>query len=216
MKAFRWLVLLMSGLALGTAFAACGFPEVTFAPEDDGGLDGATSEPDTGPFDSADADADALAIDAGDGAVDANLLDVAVVEDAGGKIDAADCTSCDCDEDGYNRNEPDCGAGPFDCDDNDSRSHPNQSFLAERAESPMNGDWNCDDTLEKGYDENVNCEKLLLGLGCAGKFGFSSTVACGEKGRWARCKTVPVLIGLPLACAIDPDTLEPEKIQPCK
>lgn len=219
MRRFFFGLLFVAG---GASAYACSFPEVDFAP-DDGGIDGPNGETgvpsDTGAdVTTRDAIADVVLDTSYDGQVDAALLDVAVAEDAGGKVDASGCKTCDCDEDGYNRFEAgvDCGAGPYDCDDNDSRSHPEQLYLEDKPEAPMFGDWNCSGAVEKGYQENVKCDQLLLGLGCAGSFGFNTTVACGEKGRWARCKPVPVLIGLPLACTDDTATVQDDLVQPCK
>lgn len=216
MKRSRRLALVFGGLIVGMAcFAACGFPDVEFA-SDDGRETGAADVSPSSDVTSADGRTDAGPVDASNADVilDADP-DVAVVEDAGGKVDASGCAACDCDKDGFSRNLPDCGAGTFDCDDNDTRSHPGQLYLEEGAEPPMNGNWNCDDELEKGYQENIHCEGLLLGLGCTSVVGFTGTVACGHKGKFVRCKQVPVL-GLPLACGVDPDSLDNDKIQVCK
>jgi len=220
MKRHRRLALVLGGLVMGTAaFVACGFPDVAFAPEDSGTKDATTDKnvPDTGMPDSAndatttDATIDVEEVPDTGPRIDANLLDVAVPEDAGGKVDASGCQSCDCDQDGFNK--PDCGIGPFDCDDNDSRSHPNQVFLDNDAEAPMNGNWNCDDKVEKAYPEGGTCNSSLLGLACTAVYGFTTTVQCGTKGTFIQCINGGLL---GLSCMADPDSVDKNKVQVCK
>lgn len=219
MKARR-LIVIAAGLAFGAAITVACFPEVQFAPDDDAAPDGNThadtSVSDVTTIDSPSKPVDAAA-DVFEG-LDANLLDVFVPEDAGGKVDAAGCTSCDCDKDGYNRElvGTDCGAAPFDCDDNDSRSHPGQVFLKEDAEAPMNGNWNCVDGVEKPYPENVTCDGLTLGNGCTNIYGFTKPVACGQTGTFVRCKQALILGLLSLSCELDPEAVDNTKVQPCK
>lgn len=180
--------------ALAAAWA-CTFPDVTF--RDDAALDRDAS-------DDAAAALDALGLpsDSEDSAlppllIDGSSIDVLVVDDAGGKLDAASCASCDCDKDTWDG--PDCGAAPanVDCDESDTRSHPLQGFLADKPESPRFGDWDCNGQVEKLYPrENASCEGLTLGFGCSDIFGFTEPVACGNSGNWIRCKKRPGVLTL--------------------
>ncbi|MDF2691860.1 MAG: hypothetical protein K0S65_243 [Labilithrix sp.] len=200
-------VLLPTGVALLVFAAAwsCAFPEVTFGPAEDGAVDGAV-----------DATNDAALEDPEPGPIliDGSSLDALVVADAGGKVDASECTSCDCDSDNYNDPDRDGCApsgGQFDCDDIDSRTRPLQGFLFDKAEAPRNGDWDCNGKVEKLWNESTTCAGLTLGLGCPNIFGFTEPVACGEKGNWIRCKRRSGLLALD--CEVDEQKLE---VQLCK
>jgi len=123
---------------------------------------------------------------------DAEIFDARVLEDAGEKVDASGCqpTDCDCDDDGYNDlTKAGCAdaGGPNDCDDTDTRTHPNQDFVSEPGEAPRNGDWNCVNGVEKLYPTGVSCGLLALGA-CAGVQGFSGDPACGVEGAYTGCK----------------------------
>ncbi|MBX3211095.1 MAG: hypothetical protein KF850_03610 [Labilithrix sp.] len=196
-------------LAMGTTWA-CSFPEVTFGPPDD--VEAGDDAPAPGEGGAADV-TDALEEeeqDAGPILIDGSTVDALVVVDAGGKVDAAGCASCDCDDDNYSDlDKPGCdlAGGAPDCDDTDSRTHPNQGFLFDKAEPPRNGDWDCNGTVEKLWtNEQATCSGLTLGLGCSNIFGFTAPVACGEKGTWIRCKKRPGLLALD--CIVDEQKLE--------
>ncbi|MBN9167788.1 MAG: hypothetical protein BGO98_18875 [Myxococcales bacterium 68-20] len=198
-------------VALGASWA-CSFPDVTFGPAEDleAGVE-AGAEVDADPQPVADAGSDALEEqDSGPILIDGSTVEELVVVDAGGKVDAAGCMSCDCDGDHYNDlTKPGCedAPGPHDCDDNDSRVHPRQGFLFDRAESPRNGDWDCSGKVEKLWtNEKATCAGLTLGLGCSDIYGFTSPVACGERGSWLRCKRRSGLLALD--CIVDEQKLE--------
>lgn len=205
----RLLIILGSvSLAMGTTWA-CSFPEVTFGPPDE--LEAGVGDAEPGSDGAADApDAFEEEHDAGPILIDGSTVDALVVVDAGGKVDAAGCASCDCDDDNYNdldKDGCDGAGGAPDCDDTDSRTHPNQGYLFDKAEPPRNGDWDCSGTVEKLWtNENTTCSGLTLGLGCSDIYGFTSPVACGEKGTWIRCKKRPGLLALD--CIVDEQKLE--------
>lgn len=181
-------VLSISAAIVVAAIAACGFPDVGFAPA---GGDGGPSTNEGGAETSS-----------GDAADDAKILvdggdpDALIVRDAGQKVDAAGCASgCDCDGDGFNNNlKAGCNSGGAnDCDDEDPRSQPGRGFLIDKAESPQFGDWNCSGKLEPLYDELVDCTKLNPGKStCDDKQGYAGAVGCGNFGTLIKCKTVPV------------------------
>jgi hypothetical protein len=193
-------VLGLTAAVVGASWA-CVFPEVTFGtePADEAGTDGAQTVP--GEASLPDDDASPLVDeDSGPILIDGSTLDALVVLDAGGKVDAAGCTGCDCDDDKYNDlGKPGCASagGQNDCDDNDTRSHPLQGYLFDKAESPRNGDWDCNGGVEKLYTrEDTTCAGLTLGLNCGNIFGFTQPVPCGEKGPWIRCKKRSGLLAL--------------------
>ena len=127
-------------VALG-ASVACSFPDVTFGSAEDleAGLE-AGAEADADPQPVRDGGQDALEEqDSGPILIDGSTIDDLVVVDAGGKVDAAGCVGCDCDGDKYNDlTKPGCenAGGAHDCDDNDSRVHPNQGYLFDSGGEP--------------------------------------------------------------------------------
>lgn len=187
--------------------ASCSFPEVTFAPNDEGG---------NGEASTTDVSEDVrVLIDGGD-------PDALIVKDAGQKIDPTSCEAgdCDCDKDQVrDTKKPGCtveagvDAGPHDCDDTDSRVHPGQGPLVEKAAPPQNGDWNCSGKVEKFYEPNVKCTSLPAGSGCDAKFGFEDDPACGERGTYVTCKTVADL-GVLQKCVVGGKSLN--ETQACK
>ena len=170
--------LLLAALAAGAALTpvvACATP---YAQVQADAAD-AASLPETA---AADATPDVVLVDSGD-------PDALVVKDAGGKIDAAGCTSCDCDGDGFNDlAKPGCAdaGGMNDCDDTDSRTHPGQGYLVDLAAPPRNGDWNCDGVVNKLYAPNLTCSGLL-GATCSATSGFTGDPACGAAGTLVTC-----------------------------
>lgn len=193
----------ITAFALGL-IAACSFPDVAFAPAggasgDEGGV------PEGGSVDgSSDASEDVsndvrVLVDGGD----PNDL---IAKDAGKKVDASGCAVCDCDGDGYNETtKAGCGgadAGPNDCDDNDSRAHPGQTYLLDKAEKPRLGDWNCVNGVERLYAANVNCNTVTPGPTCDGTFGFEDATACGETGSFVTCKSAGGIAGLLQSCVV--------------
>lgn len=208
----RALLLAFSSSLLAATFFACAedSPIVVQGPDAGGdavGPDGQT--PGTGDGSSS---GDASASDAAD-QPDGRLFDggdpdALITRDAGSEVDASGCMTCDCDNDGFDR--PGCGndAGA-DCDDNDTRYRPNQSFVIDRPAAGKAGDWDCKSGVEKLYPTNVSCNLLSLLGGCAGAQGFAGDPGCGEEGQYVYC--APPLLGV--LCAVQ--STETKK-QACK
>jgi hypothetical protein len=194
--------------ALAFSFSAIVFacseesPILVVGPDSgEGGSSGSTSSGSSGTSSSGgdDGQADGPITITDGGIVDAPDPDVIVKDTGAGVVDAAGCTTCDCDFDGVNR--PACGddAGT-DCDDNDTRYHTGQGFIDMKPDQGKTGNWNCSASgVEKFYATNVNCG--LVGLGnCTGAQGFTGDPGCGEDGQYVTCKTV--LLGI-LLCQTD-------------
>lgn len=183
--------LLVAVPIVGAAIAvACAFPSPSFQAVDGGGPD--SSGGDTGGNDGG-SDAPAK--------FDGADPDALVSKDAGGKIDAADCTAdasaCDCDGDGF-RDEKKAACkidASLDCDDTDTRYRPDQKLNFEPPEAPRNGDWNCDGRVDTLYKPSVSCKNTAPGVECDSAFGFTDAPKCGDTGRYVECKTV---CGLPI------------------
>jgi hypothetical protein len=176
--------------------AACGFPDVTF---DDLGVDDANHGSVIGEPRAVGAEA----LPGPQRPSDAGVLDAAEID--------AGCTSCDCDGDGFDeltRAGCEVDGGSNDCDDDDPRVKPTQSFLPEPADPPRFGDWNCDGKTDRLWPEDVDCSKLGL-ADCATAFGFAGTVACGQTAAWQKC----VWSWSKFACVAATLTLE---IQSCR
>ncbi|HVH46016.1 MAG TPA: hypothetical protein VM925_26890 [Labilithrix sp.] len=174
------------------AFAACSSDPASVDAAIEAGVLEAGADVEVAPPVDAGAGVDAVVHDAGDpGAL--------IEKDAGQKIDASGCqpNDCDCDNDGYNDLQKtgcaDAG-GEEDCDDSDSRTRPNQSFLEIPGEV-LNGNWNCKNGVEKLFATNVSCGLLALGA-CDGIQGFSGDPACGSEGEYVFCKSTLVLCGI--------------------
>jgi hypothetical protein len=175
------------GLA-ASAIAACGFPDVTFAPDEgaEGGLD-ATLAPDA-PSDGARADGQGAPpnpdVDPEGGSKDATVVD------GSGKIDAGpDATCCDCDEDTFKREGGTCALPTGDCDDLNLYVKPNQGFIAstvwDSTHVPIY-DWDCNGTTVKQYAHSAgSCSARLKLSGCsAGQAAFEGDPACGVSGHY--------------------------------
>jgi hypothetical protein len=213
-------LLLAIGL-LGAPLAianACSFPDVTFAPDGPDGTSpsfdapsGATSDSpasqesgspgDTGgpgPSDGGSLDADASVDADADAVVTPPIIDgspdaLVATDTDSGKVDTTGCTTCDCDHDTFDNDGGSCGT-PYDCDDSDSRVNVLSGYRYDDASAPWNGDWNCNNTLEKLYPENVTCTNLVMatlalqGTSCDKIQGFSVPIACGQYGSITVCK----------------------------
>ena len=184
-------VLGLLGCAIGVA---CTFPTVEFrGGGGEGGTDGEGGA-DGGPDSTPDSPDDfRVLIDGGD-------PDALIVKDGGMKIDASGCTSCDCDNDGFNVMRAGCqdAGGAIDCDDTDTRSRPDQGYLFDKPEAPQFGNWNCTNGVEKLYKTNTICTALSPGGACDAMFGFEDDPACGASGNLVTCKSVgspPLYIG---------------------
>lgn len=134
-------------------------------------------------------------VDAGADAVVPEPPDAPTTEDveAGDASDAgvdACKAPCDCDGDG----DPAIGAcGGGDCNDNDPRVSSTAGFVTAPPNvvpdggRGTNGDWNCDNVVEKEGKDGVSCagknsDDCLLQVGYVGKPG------CGEAGSYITCK----------------------------
>jgi hypothetical protein len=190
----RILVAAAVGSALGLA-VACDFPNPVLVILDPGGPPSEAGPDTPAPANDGSArDADRI-----QGAFDGSPDAIPIVTDAGHPIDASGCTTCDCDEDLFDRADCDGGTSvPKDCDDNDPRYAPDQGFLAIKPDPGKSADWNCDRTVTPFYTANEVCGGLLQN--CAGREGFLGNPGCGEQGSYVFC--VPGGL-LNLECVID-------------
>lgn len=175
--------------------AACTFPSVTF-------LEDRLGEPEGGSEGGADSPVDVAIekvanpdVDPDGGSTDASKLG-----DATAVIDAAGCKTCDCDEDGYDRVDPDagCSGGPTpDCDDTVAAINPGQRFFIldpwpKGAKHPVVGDWDCSGQTTRQFEYNAQCKLLAV---CSG--GFTGNPACGESAPFLTCQELVLpLLGL--------------------
>ena len=199
------------------AFAACTFPEVTFATEASSEAGGG-SIPEGG--DERQAVTEGGSSDAHDELppdVDPNgtHADAATRGDADTTVDAAGCTTCDCDHDNFFGRDAGCTGGPgavYDCDDTDTFIHPNQAFVSDftwpSKVYPLAYDWNCDGKVDKQYRYDVKCGVLA---DCTAQ-GFSTNPGCGIEADYVFCKDSLVL---GLACAEDTAKRE-KRVQGCR
>lgn len=210
-----FVALLSCSLSAGAAVGACGFPDVSYgtgADTNGGTVDGTLADTGTTTDSGAASDASARK-EAGEILIDGSSPDALIVQDAGQKFDASGCQAadCDCDHDGYkNSLKAGCGGTSPDCDDRDSRTHPDQGFLLEKGDFPQQGDWDCNGTVERLYKTSVTCAGLNLGLGCADIFGFEDAPACGEPGSFIRCERASLLS---LSCTV---ASRESRTQPCR
>lgn len=209
-------------------FAACTFPDVSFAPEgaDVDGGNGTSSGSSGAPGIDASGDA---ARDAGAGVDPDGVHQDAATRDpdsgivrpeAGAEGGVQGCgagggNACDCDNDNVkNSSCPPQPSGGFDCDDFDPLVHPGTGFVAAKWDptSPHTpqGDWNCDGTVTKQYSFSVSCGLLN---DCNGQ-GFRDNPGCGESGDYVFCKSA-LLPGVGLACAED-KTKQETRTQGCR
>ncbi|MBX3207806.1 MAG: hypothetical protein KF764_22355 [Labilithrix sp.] len=175
----RLLAVTMFAAPLVIVGVACSFPEVTFG-SGDGAEGGAEAAPDDAQGDAATDDvsfvADAVAREDGRGAI----------------MDASVCEArpkCDCDDDGFAAVDCDVDAAGLtsskgaplklgDCDDLDPLRFPGQDYVSEVPEPGKDGDWNCNDVVERFPPAKVTCAGNGLG-GCRGNPGFLIEPVCG-------------------------------------
>jgi hypothetical protein len=137
--------------------------------------------------------------------------DAASRGDATALVDAASCTTCDCDNDTYNRAgcvDAGVDAGPVDCDDLDPLRHPGQAYLTTpppAGQSPP-GDWDCNDSVERFYTTGVSCSSLMT-VACNGVQGLTTNPGCGVVGTFVTCHVNG------LACAVETSQ---SRFQRCK
>jgi hypothetical protein len=211
-RAFILGLLLAGG---GIAFAACGFPDVEFAPE---GLNEAGGSTLDGSDDGA-ASADGGSKDAHDELPpdvdpEGTKQDASTKGDADTTVDASGCMTCDCDHDGFLRVDAGCTGGPgavFDCDDTDTFL-PQQSFVTDFTwPSKVHSiayDWNCDRKVDKQYRYDVKCGVLA---DCTAQ-GFATNPGCGIEADYIYCKDSFIL---GIACTEDTAKRE-KRTQGCR
>lgn len=134
-------------------------------------------------------------------------LDASTIDgDATVTLPDGEVVNCDEDNDTYAKVGGSCGG--FDCNDKNRDVRPNQGFNT-LAPVPgdggpgTNGDWNCNGTVERELNFNVDpsCPSLLGG-GCTNE-GFVGVPACGSTARYVKCTPVP------LGCSKTLDTTRP-------
>jgi hypothetical protein len=172
-----------------SAFVACGFPDVSFAPEPTGAPD-AGDEGQT-------ADGQVKRSDASnelppDVDPEGGTKDATTIPEGGQKVDAA-VGCCDCDKDMFKVDSGTCGVPTGDCDDLNPYVKPSQDFVKstvwDTTHTPTY-DWDCSGTVTKQYPYGVNCGQLA---NCTAQ-GFLTDVPCGVEGDYVYCKSA--LIGL--------------------
>lgn len=192
------LVALVAGAAIG--MEACAFPDVDFAT-----VEGGTSNEGSTGEGGADGGADAFFVDGRAPQVDVDpeggAQEAGTAGDAS-QIDASDCKTCDCDQDGFNRIDIDagCDGGPSgklpDCDDLNKAIHPGLTFISDpwppgTTHTPV-GDWDCSGETTRQYPYDGTCAGLSS---CAD--GFVGNPPCGGTSDYLTCtKGIIPLVGL--------------------
>ncbi len=171
---------------------SCTFPDVEFAAPGGAGAEGGSGGEGGGGEGSADSGAGAS-----DASADTAVNEAATRTDADTKVDAAGCTSCDCDGDGYFARGGGCDGGPgavYDCDDTDSFISPKQKFVSDftwTSSYSVVYDWNCSGTVEKDYPSTFTCSGLAVATGCDGRQGFKAPgPGCGQSADYFSCSSV--------------------------
>jgi len=184
----RRLIMIASLVLAPTAvlFAACGFPDVSFTPDQEGGtLESSASE--------AIAQPDAAGLDGNISKGDAARDDAQQVVAA----DACDARpKCDCDNDHYlatgcddldaaSKAQDGALKGLGDCDDLNPNKYPDAGYtaLVPRPELNENGDWNCDGIIET-FTKKAACGTLCG----ANPEGYVADPGCGGSGDIYGCK----------------------------
>ena len=102
----------------------------------------------------------------------------------GGLVDAAGCTTCDCDKDDAASEAGACGGN--DCNDLDPFI-PHDGFVKSKPVG-HSGDWNCDGVVTKQFPVNLNCGLLAK---CSAA-GFTGDPPCGTAGEFVTCKDLVI------------------------
>jgi hypothetical protein len=197
----RWIV--ASALVCAGAWTACGFPEVSFLPDGllDGGGEGSTTSDGSSGTDGATADGGSDAppppvnVEDGGELQDAEVADVVIIDPTG-------CTTCDCDDDGYD--EQGCDGGK-DCDDLIAAINPDAGFkenIAWPSQHLPQFDWNCDGDAGKRFLYNGVCDLWNC------RDGFRGDPPCGKEELFIRCKPKIGVGGVQLGCEDDLDNSE--------
>jgi hypothetical protein len=183
----------ISVLSGAAAFVACGFPDVSFAPDD--GSEGGPSSLD-GSNDGQTADgnvkSDAANVLPPDVDPEGGAKDATTIPDGSQQVDAA-AGCCDCDMDSYKADGGTCGAPTGDCDDLNKYVRPAQDFVVSTNWTSTHTptfDWDCSGAVTKQFAYNVNCAGVA---NCTAQ-GFTTDVPCGEQGDYVFCKAA--VIGL--------------------
>lgn len=225
----RWRIVVVAAM-IATAFAACGFPDVTFTPElladsgaHDARSDGPANEAGSGP---SDAMVDAPVVDALPPPVEieaGTVSDAETRDDAAVRLEAgadgAGCVDpsnpCDCDKDRHPHEGDSCVAPvgtEADCDDLDPLVHPGQFYVAASWQSPHTpeGDFDCNGTTEKQWTEGIPCNSLIGG-NCTEGFE-AADVPCGVSAKYNHCQALN-LLGIGLVCSVKSYEM---RVQGCK
>lgn len=125
-------------------------------------------------------------------------------------VDLLNCTSCDCDNDGYWR-DAGCDAsgmdaanfkGFGDCDDSLAVYHPNQPgrYYTRIVDGGKNFDYDCSGQNEYGLPTPLMCafDSVLGSLGPCNPEnteGFRAVTECGEVGELVKCKKTNLSCG---------------------
>ncbi len=186
------LVTAITLIPLAAIIASCTFPALEFDQTGDGGTGtetGTDGTPTDGGMraDVVEIPGDASDVDPEGGSKEAGMVDVMVVDAAGG--------CCDCDTDTYAAPDAEAscqpGGGNGDCDDTIGAIQPDPTMNFVTTPWPgaskhlPAGDWNCDGTANKQYNHNLSCAGLL-GIGCKGE-GFQDDPKCGTSANFFKC-----------------------------
>jgi hypothetical protein len=211
-------------LSATACFVACGFPDITFAPDGD-----AEAPADaTGPGNDATSNDGAVADGASDAGIDAATLPDGApepIKDAGTvdatPVDTSGCHTCDCDGDGFNVLDlaAGCDGGPGgklpDCDDTNAAIHPGNGLIESPWPSGSDhappGDWDCSGTTTTAYASGATCASLS---NCAN--GFRGTPPCGGTADFLTCQALISLLGIPLGCGVKSTEPAGTRIQSCQ
>lgn len=174
----------LTGIAIASA---CGFPEPTLIDAaNEAGPSSSSSSGDAPSGEDASVPKDAtladsiFAIDGNENVDPDGASQEAAVAPEAGLVDAAGCTTCDCDQDDAASEAGTCGGN--DCNDLDPFI-PHEGFVASKPNG-HSGDWNCDGKVTKQFPVNVNCGALQN----CNIAGFTGDPACGTAGEFITCK----------------------------
>jgi hypothetical protein len=204
----------LPAVVVALILGACTFPEVTYDASEMPGVDASPVETSVG--DDATASGESgMASEAGDVASgkdsttdgpgnEASTFDAPPTDDVYVFEAAADAPACDQDEDTYAALGGACGG--TDCDDEDPRAHPGQTYLTALPRATTNGDWNCNHVIEKLFPINVDCSTSIGA--CDSASGFTGDPACGTAGTFVQCMTMNVIF-----CVVGASSMQ---VQGCK
>lgn len=177
--------------------AACSFPEPTLVPDEAGapGNDGAPTKTGIAPDGGGDARLDsAFAIDGNENVdPDGASQEASTRPDGATVLEAGACKkTCDCDEDGVYVKDASCAMSGNDCNDLDPFVPYTGGFVADKPPPGFDGDWNCDGTVTKQFNVNIQCGLLT---DCSAK-GFTGDPGCGSTGEYVECSQLVLPLGI--------------------